>query len=131
MRSPEPYVLRPDDGPPQRKQPDLKLVLYVLFVARFTGYDDSWDHLTKVIEYLQTNRTFERATHADLPPGVDRLTVELVTQTFSEQNDVWNALRTTYHPSVLYRLRLVILRDVKPVPRDQITQPVEIELHRI
>lgn len=119
------------DGRSQRKQPDLRLVLHVLFVARFKQYDIAWEHLAKVIEYLQTNRTFERDGSPDLPAGVDKLTFELVTQSFTEQNDVWNALRTTYLPSALYRVRLVVLRDVKPAPRDQITLPVAINLHEI
>jgi hypothetical protein len=131
MRAADPYIRKADNGKPERKQPDIKLVLYLLFVARFKQYDLAWDHLAKVIEYLQTNKTFERDTHADLPVGVDRLTLELVTQTFSEQNDVWNALRMTYHPSVLYRVRLVMLRDVKPAGRDQITEPAVIDLHGI
>jgi hypothetical protein len=131
MRAADPYVRTSDTGKPERKQPDIKLVLYVLFVARFKQYDRAWDHLAKVVEYLQTNKLFERATDADLPPGAERLTAELVTQTFSEQNDVWNALRMTYHPSVLYRVRLVVLRDVKPAGRDQITEPVIIDLHGI
>jgi len=119
------------DGRLQRKQPDLRLALHVLFVARFKQYDIAWEHLAKVIEYLQTHRTFERDGYPDLPAGVDRLTFELMTQSFTEQNDVWNALRTTYLPSALYRVRLVVLRDVKPAPRDQITLPVVVNLHEV
>lgn len=130
LRAADPY-LAVQDGRPLRKQPDLRLVLHILFVARFKQYDIAWDHLAKIIEYLQTHRTFERDGYPDLPAGVDRLTFELVTQSFSEQNDIWNALRTTYHPSALYRVRLVVLRDVQPAPRDQITLPVVVNLHDI
>jgi hypothetical protein len=130
LRAADPYAGL-QDGRLQRKQPDLRLVLHVLFVARFKQYDIAWDHLAKIIEYLQTNPTFERDAYPDLPAGVDKLTFELVTQSFTEQNDVWNALRTTYHPSALYRVRLVVLHDVKPVPQDQIQPPVIVNLHRI
>ena len=131
LRAADPYTRVQDDGKPQRKQPDLRLVLYVLFVARFKQYDLAWDHLAKVIEYLQSNRTFERDGYPELPAGVDKLTFEFMTQSFTEQNDIWNALRTTYHPCALYRVRLVVLQDVKPVPRDQITQPPVIHVHRV
>jgi Pvc16 N-terminal domain len=131
LRAADPYLRVQDDGKPQRKQPDLRLVLYVLFVARFKQYDLAWDHLSKIIEYLQSNRTFERADYPELPVGVDKLTFELMTPSFTEQNDIWNALRTTYHPCALYRTRLVVLRDVKPVPRDQITIPPVINVHRV
>ena len=129
LRPADPYAAV-QDGRPQRKQPDLRLVLHVLFVARFKQYDIAWEHLAKVIEYLQTHRTFERDAYPDLPAGVDKLTFELVTQSFTEQNDVWNALRTTYLPSALYRARLVVLRDVKPAPQEQIQPPVVVNLKR-
>ena len=131
LRSADPYVRIQEDGKPQRKQPDLRLVLHVLFAARFKQYDVAWDHLAKVIECLQSNRVFERASNPDLPVGIDKLTAELVTQTFAEQNEVWSALRSTQHPSVLYRVRMVVLKDVKPAGRDQITKPVVVKVQRV
>jgi hypothetical protein len=128
LRNADPYTCLQEDGRPQRSQPDVRLAIYVLFVARFKQYDLAWDHVGKVIECLQTHRTFDRESHPGLPAGVDKLTLELVTQTFAEQNDVWSSLRNTYHPSVLYRIRLVVLRDVKPVARDQITRPVVVKV---
>jgi hypothetical protein len=130
LRAADPYLRVQEDGKPQRQQPDLRLVLYVLFVARFKQYDSAWDHLANVIEYLQSNRIFDREGSPELPSGIDRLTLELATQSFSEQSDVWAMLKTTYHPSALYRVRLVVLRDRQPVRRDQITQPVVIDVHR-
>ncbi|HEX8115150.1 MAG TPA: DUF4255 domain-containing protein [Kofleriaceae bacterium] len=131
LRAADPYVGVQDDGRPQRKHPDLRLVLYVLFAARFEQYDMAWDHLTKVIEYLQWNPAFDRGRNPDLPVGVDKLTFELVTQTFAEQNDIWNALRTTYLPSALYRVRMVVVRDARPVLSEQITKPAVINIHRV
>jgi hypothetical protein len=130
LRAADPYIRFQDDGKPLRKQPDLRLVLYVLFVARFKQYDLAWDHLTKVIEYLQTNRTFERDRYPELPDGVDKLTFELMTQNFTEQNNIWSALRAAYHPCALYRVQLVVLRDTTPVARDQITLLPVINVHR-
>ena len=62
--------------------------------------------------------------------GVDRLALELVTQTFAEQNDVWSVLRTTYHPSVMYRVRLIVVRDEKPADVAQVTQPIVVTVRR-
>jgi hypothetical protein len=131
LRAADPYLRVREDGKPQRKQPDLRLVLYVLFVARFKQYDAAWDHLSEVIEYVQSNRTFDRAAHPALPAGVDKLTLELVTQSFAEQSDVWAMLKTSYHPSALYRVRLVVLHDTKPALRDQITQPIVVDVHGV
>lgn len=120
LRSPDLYVRTNDDGTRQRVQPDIRLVLYVLFVARFKKYDAGWQHLSKILEHLQSNRVFDQASAPDLPPGMDRLILELVTLDFAAQNEVWNALRTTHHPSLLYRVKLLAYRDRRPAESQEI-----------
>ena len=59
---------------------------------------------------------------------IEKLTFELMSQSFSEQSNVWNMLRSSYLPSVLYRVGMIVLRDVKPVVQDQITLPATINV---
>lgn len=113
LRPADLYSRRSQDGTPQRGQPDLRLTLYVLFVARFKQYDAAWQHLSKIIEHFQTIRLFESQTSPELPAGVEKLVFELVTLRFAEQNEIWGALRTTLHPAVLYRVKLLRLRDAQ------------------
>ena len=114
LRGADPHVRQTEDGSRQRVQPDIRLILYVLFVARFKKYETAWQHLSMIVEHLQSTRVFEPATAPELPEGIERLILELVTLGFAEQNEVWNALRTTHHPSVLYRVKLVAYRDRRP-----------------
>ena len=130
LRNADPYT-RIESGKPQRIQPDIRLSLHMLFVARFKQYDVAWEHLAKVIEYLQSNHVFEQDVTPDLPQGVEKMTVELMAQSFAEQNEVWNALRISHHPSVLYRIRMIVLQDVKPAGRDQVTAPIVVKVHRV
>jgi hypothetical protein len=116
LRGAEPRIRHAGDGTPMRVHPDLRLALYVLFVGRFKRYDTAWDHLSAILEYLQANPVFEPASAPDLPRGVDRLILELVTLDFARQNEVWNALRIGSHPALLYRVRLVAFRDRHPTP---------------
>ena len=37
--------------------------------------------------------------------------LELVTLPQGEQNEIWSALRVSYQPSALFRVRLVVFRD--------------------
>lgn len=111
LRSPDPFVRRTADGHVERVQPDIRLSLHVLFIARFKQYDVAWRHLSKIIEHLQTVRVFDSEIAPELPAGIEKLVLELVTLGFAEQNEVWNALRTTHHPSVLYRVKLLTFRD--------------------
>lgn len=91
--------------------PEIRLNLYLLFVSRFKQYDEGLHHLSAVIRFFQTHRLLDRRNAPALDDSVERLVIELVTLPFSEQNEIWNALRTTYHPSVLYRIRLIAFRD--------------------
>jgi hypothetical protein len=120
LRGPDLHVRRSADGHAQRVQPDIRLILHVLFVARFKQYEFAWRHLSKVIEHLQSVRVFDAGVAPELPAGIEKLVVELVTLNFAEQNEVWNALRTTHHPSVLYRVKLITFRD------QQATESTEI-----
>jgi hypothetical protein len=130
LRQPDLYARRTEDGTPQRTQPDIRLSLYILFVARFKQYESGWEHLSKIIEHFQTQRVFEPENTPDLPAGIEKLVLELVTLDFAGQNEVWNALRTTLHPSILYRVKLIALRDHKPEVLPQVSEPT-VDLRKI
>ena len=111
LRAPDPYVRIAPDGARQRVQPEIRLNLYVLFVARFKRYESSWEHLSAILAHMQSQRVFDAAATPDLPAGVERLACELVTLTLAEQNELWGALKVNHHPSLLYRVRLLAFRD--------------------
>lgn len=129
LRSADPRARVAEDGTRQRVQPDIRLVLYLLFVSRFKKYDVAWDHLSAILEHLQSTPVFEPASAPELPAGVEKLIVELVTLGFAEQNEVWNALRTTAHPALLYRVKLLAYRDRLPSQAAAIDD-VQLDLRR-
>jgi len=116
MRRAEPYRRVAPDGAPLRVNREIRLDLSVLFVARFKQYDAGLKILSGIVQFFQQNPAFDRDSSANLPEGIERLLVEQVSLPFAEQNEVWNALRTTYHPSVLYRVRTLIFADRLPAP---------------
>lgn len=120
LRAADPYTRVTAAGVRQKVQPDIRMNLYLLFIARFKQYEQAWSHLSSIIQYFQTHRVLDRQSAPDLSGDLDRLTMELVTLQFAEQNEVWNALRTTHHPSILYKVNLLVFRD------QQATQPGEI-----
>jgi hypothetical protein len=121
LRDADPYSRQAEDGTHQRAQPDIRLTLYVLFVARFKQYESAWNHLSKIIEHFQSMRVFQPQSTPHLPAGIERLFLELVTLSLAEQNEVWNSLRVAHHPSILYRVKLIALRDRKPQTQTQVT----------
>jgi Pvc16 N-terminal domain len=131
LRAPDLYVQRTEEGKILKGQPDIRLVLYILFVARFKQYEAAWRHLSKIVEYLQGMRVLDAQNAPGLPTGIDRLVMELVTLGFAEQNEVWSALRTTHQPSVLYRVKLLTFRDQQAAEPALVEKPVEPRLRRI
>ena len=111
LRAPDPYVSTSPAGDPRRVNPEIRMNLYVLFVARFRQYELGLSYLSDIIQHFQGHRTFDHHNAPDLSDRVEKLVLELVTLPFSEQNELWNALRTTYHPSVLYKVKMVVFRD--------------------
>lgn len=111
LRLPDPYMRVSPDGIREQVQPDIRLNLYVLFVARFKQYEDALHYLSVIIQYFQNHRVLNHHNAPELDERIEKLVIELITLPFAEQNEVWNALRTTYHPSVLYKVKMVVFRD--------------------
>ena len=124
LRAPDPWLRVGADGRPQRVAPDVRLNLHVLFVARFKGYALGLNQLALVIRFFQGHPVFDHDNTPALPAAIDKLAVELVTLPQHEQNEIWSALRVHYQPSVLYRVRMVVLRDPAAVTPPQIGQTV-------
>ena len=99
------------DGNLRQLLPEVRLNLYVLFAARFKAYEHGLNQLGMVIRFFQHNRAMDHDNTPGLNPLIDKLVLELVTLPISEQNEIWSALRVGYHPSVLFRVRMLAFRD--------------------
>ncbi|MCA9988258.1 MAG: DUF4255 domain-containing protein [Anaerolineales bacterium] len=131
-RNADPYRrTREVDGQPspQTVHPSLALNLYLLFVARYPAYDESLRALSQIVRYFQRHRFFSSDEVADSP--FEKLTMELITLPFAQQNEIWNALRVTYHPSLLYKLRMVVIEDDDPQPAVRVERVMPPIVRRI
>lgn len=124
LRTSNQYQRLAPNGARQSVQPEIRLNLYVLFVARFSQYEDSLLYLSRIIQHFQKNRVLNHTNAPKLSDNIDQLILELTTLPFSEQNEVWNALRVTYHPSVLYRVKMVVFRDEDVVEAPGVAEKV-------
>jgi Pvc16 N-terminal domain len=108
LRPPDLYMRAQPDGTTQRVQPEIRLNLYVLFVANYQQYEDALSNLSAVIQYFQNQRLFTHQNTPELSDNIEQLVIELITQSFSELNEVWGALRLPYQPSLLYKVKMVV-----------------------
>jgi len=110
LRSPDRYGRISSDGKRQEVQPEIRLNLFVLFVARYKQYEDALRSLSQIIQYFQNNRVFDHQLAPELSENIEKLVMELVTLPFSEQNEIWGSLRVPYQPSVLYKTKMIVYR---------------------
>ena len=122
LRAPDLYARTLPNGTTQKVQPEIRLNLYILFVAHYQQYEDSLRNLSAIIQYFQNHRLFTQQNAPELSENIEQLVVELVTLSFSEQNEVWGSLRLSYHPSVLYKVKMVVFQDEAPREMPEITE---------
>jgi hypothetical protein len=108
--------------------PEVRISLLLLFIARFSDYEQSLKFISLVIQFFQSNRIFDHENTPDLPAEIDYLRMELQTMPIAQQNDLWHALHTTYLPSVSYRLSLLVYRDQTTISISSPTTNVETTL---
>jgi hypothetical protein len=111
LRSADPYLRAAGEGGMRKLQPEIQINLRVLAVARFKVYEQGLNQLGQVIRFLQQHRALEPGNTPGWPAHLDRLVLELVTLPQGEQNEIWSALRVSYQPSALFRVRMVVFRD--------------------
>lgn len=112
LRQPNLYARVSLDGTHQKVSPEIRMSLWVLFVARFPDdYHRALEHLSDVIRYFQNHRVFDKNNSPELTEEVPQLILELITPTFTEQNEIWGALRSSYQPSALYKVNMVVFQD--------------------
>lgn len=124
LRTPDLYVRSLPDGTVQKVHPEIRLNLYVLFVAHYQQYEDGLRNLSTIIRFFQNHRILDHHNTPDLSENIEQLVIELVTLSFAEQNEVWNALRLHYHPSVLYKVKMLVFEDEAAVQMPAIEEKV-------
>ncbi len=120
--------------PEQRKkglysslEPDIKLNLYILISAYNKNYDDALKFISRVVNYFQENNVFVRKNDGsddDMPENVEKIVVELYTASFEQQNQIWASLSTGYIPSVIYKVRMIIIDTGRSREEKSITERV-------
>jgi hypothetical protein len=115
---------RPAD-PFRRPMPDgsmlvvhapVPLNIHILFVPRFTDYLESLKYLSLVAQFFQAHRMIDRELVPALGDDIEKLICELITTPVTEDNHVWRGLAMPYQPSLLYRIRMVVLQDAIGMP---------------
>ena len=63
LHAPDRYMRMSPNGTAQKVQPEIRLNLYVLFVARFKQYEEGLRYLSLIIQYFQSHRVLTHQIH--------------------------------------------------------------------
>jgi len=114
--------------------PEIKLNLYVLVAANpganAVSYDAALKRLSAVLTYFQGTSYFDKTDYPDLDP-IEYLVVELYSLTFEQQNQLWASLGGKYMPSVVYKVRLVVIDRGFRGAKEKAILEIDNNLHRI
>jgi len=91
--------------------PSIGISMIVLFVSNFSDYEQSLQFLSLIISYFQKFPVLDHYNTPSLSDSVDKVIIELVTLPIAQRNELWNSLRTTYLPSVVYKIGVLVYRD--------------------
>lgn len=92
-------------------EPDLKCNLSVLIAANFKLYDQALKFISYVLTFFQSHPVFTSQESPALDPRIGKLTIELQSPTYEQLNQIWAFIGAKQLPSVLYKVRLVVLQD--------------------
>jgi hypothetical protein len=112
------------NGKRTEMNPSIRINLQILFVSRFSNYEQSLKFLALIVRFFQKNPLFDLESTEE----AEKLRAELITLPINQQNELWNSLRTTYLPSVLYRISVLVFRDDETQDYNEVT---DIEIKEI
>lgn len=104
--------LRPQNGEYVRVSPALNLNLYVLVSAYFgSNYGESLKFLSSAMGFFQSKPVYSREDAPDFPPGLEKLSLEMVNLSLQDLNNLWGNLGGKYLPSVVFKARMLTIQE--------------------
>jgi len=113
LRNPENFFRR--ENSVVYKNPPMHFNITIMFGAfrtdpdREQSYTDAITYIQKVVGFFQRNNVFTPENSQDLPAGIEKLVFELVNLNMEQLHHLWTMLGGKYIPSVVYRMRMVII----------------------
>ncbi|SFF52032.1 uncharacterized protein DUF4255 [Sunxiuqinia elliptica] len=98
-----------------KTDPKVMVNLYVLFSSNFGddefAYRESLKFIAYVIHFFQSHSLFTPTAYPELGEQIDKLTVELFSLSFEQQNNLWASLGAKLMSSVMYKVKLLAIYD--------------------
>ncbi len=96
------------------REPDIKINVHTLIGANYQQYDEALKFISLVLVFFQSHPVFTPTDYPALDPRIERLAAELQSPTYEQLNQIWGFVGAKQLPSVIYRIRMVVLQDAEP-----------------
>jgi hypothetical protein len=100
--------------------PPLRINLHIMVAANFKRYEEALRYLALVLTYFQSHPSFTSDRYPGLDPRLEKLNLELLSLGYEQLNQIWAFIGAKQLPSVVYKVRMVVLQD----PEQMIAAPV-------
>jgi hypothetical protein len=113
LRNPENFFKR--NNSTVYKNPPMHFNITIIFGAyrtdpdREQAYTDAVSYIQRVIGFFQRENVFDPVNSPDLPAGIEKLVFELMSYNIEQLHNLWTMLGGKYIPSVIYKMRMVII----------------------
>lgn len=104
---------RAGDGTAQYIRPEVNVNLFLLFIANYSNYEEALKAIAHVIGFFQRRSVFSIADPDWDPDAEARVSFELFTLSFEQQNHLWGAIGAKFMPCVMYKAGLLKVRDTQ------------------
>jgi hypothetical protein len=116
------------DGQHVVVEPDIKLNLYVLFAAHYKVYTEALKFISHVVTFFQSHASFRQQEFPTLDPRIEKMTAELQSVNYEQLNQIWAYIGGKQLPSVIYKIRMIVLQDPAVLQLQPPVTQIETEL---
>lgn len=106
----------------------LKLNLYILFAANFNKYTESLKFISYVVSFFQGKHVFTSSNTPNMDLELGKVVLNIYNQTMEEQNQMWGMLGGIYFPSILYKLRLIVIDERQVKTTGRMIKEIDLEM---
>ena len=105
--------------------PVLHLNIYVLFSCADETYLSALTKISRIVGFFQRQNTFTAANAAvTFPDNIEKLILDLYSMNFEQLNHLWGTMGGKYHPSVLYKMRMLLIQE-SPIADGDVIETVQ------
>jgi len=117
----------------QFANPEIKLNLLIMLAANpgADNYEAALGRLSQAIMFFQGTSLFDKVNFPAFPPGIEKLTIELFSLSLEQQNQLWGSLGTKYLPSVVYKIRMLVMDQDNFRNESPVIKAIDNRLHKI